>query len=817
MAVSASGKTVITANLGPDRSSATVLRESKGNWSIQNYPTPHSTPQDHEVYSLFDGIAFANAKQVWMSEGESGSVRLTDIETGAIRKKLSLNNAGMANSFSGDLAFDSVRSVLYVVDQAHFRVVAFDTKQGVQISSVSTGDLPYAISLSPDGSRAWVTNIGLFRYHVLPGADVKRARETGIPFPAYGFPSNDATSGIQVENGGGVLIAVPPLGDPEVRESSSVCALDLSQPEKPRVLAFIRTGVPFGSKSAGGSGPSGVLATAKAVYVSNAHNDTIDVIDPDTLALRTTIPLRIPGLENLRGIMPLGMAVTESDDRLLVAEAGLNAVGVIDLKTNQLIGHLPVGWFPVTVAVREGQVFVANTKGRGTGPSSIVVQPDYLDFGNAFRRGSVSIFPLPEPQELAKQTRVVLAANGFLPVHDRPVPTPPIHYVVIIVKENRTFDEVFGDMAVPGEKAEGVPELARFGVHGYAAGDKSRFSLQHINVTPNHHALAHQFAFSDNFYADSDVSVDGHHWVVGAYPDAWTESSLLSAYAGQKSFKLDETAPGRLLFAESNSSVHPEEQQEAGSLWQHLENHGISFRNFGEGFELAGNEEGEGEKPSGARLFTNMPMPDALFRNTSRTYPGFNMNIPDQYRAGQFISEIDRLYRQTGEPLPRLLFLHLPNDHTADPRPKDGYPYHASYVADNDVALGRIIEYLSNSPWWHEMAIFVTEDDAQSGKDHVDAHRTVFLGIGPYFKRNYVSHMNASFPAMLKTSFRLLGLPPLNLFDASAADLMDMFTDQPDFRSYEGLLTDSRLFDPALAREPLDPKPSIPMDGPPRR
>jgi hypothetical protein len=258
--------------------------------------------------------------------------------------------------------------------------------------------------------------------------------------------------------------------------------------------------------------------------------------------------------------------------------------------------------------------------------------------------------------------------------------------------------------------------------------------------------------------------------------------------------------------------VHPEDQPEGGTLWTHLEKHGVSFRNFGEGFEFAGNEEEPDEQPTGARLMTNIPMPDALYRNTSREYPGFNMNIPDQYRAEKFVSEIETLYRLTGKPLPRLVFVHLPQDHMAAPRPEAGYPYQASYVADNDLALGKIIEYLSHSPWWREMAIFVTEDDAQGGVDHIDAHRTVFLGISPWVRRNYVSHVNASFGSILKTTFELLQLPPLNLFDASANDLRDIFTDQPDYDPYTAVVEESRLFDPAKAVMPRNPGPSIPMD-----
>jgi hypothetical protein len=203
-----------------------------------------------------------------------------------------------------------------------------------------------------------------------------------------------------------------------------------------------------------------------------------------------------------------------------------------------------------------------------------------------------------------------------------------------------------------------------------------------------------------------------------------------------------------------------------------------------------------------------------LYRNTSREYPGFNMNIPDQFRADQFIHEMQEKYERGGQALPRFLFIHLPNDHMAETRPGDGYPFHASFVADNDYALGRIMEYLSNSPWWKEMAVFITEDDAQGGRDHIDSHRTLLLAAGPYVKRQYVSHIHASFPGLLKTVFRILGVPPLNLYDASASDLADCFTSSPDLTPFHVLPIDKRLFDPAAAKEPLHPKPSPRMDDP---
>jgi len=207
-------------------------------------------------------------------------------------------------------------------------------------------------------------------------------------------------------------------------------------------------------------------------------------------------------------------------------------------------------------------------------------------------------------------------------------------------------------------------------------------------------------------------------------------------------------------------------------------------------------------------------MPEALYRNTSRQYPNFNTNIPDQFRATQFIREMDELYGEGKQAFPRLLFLHLPNDHTAKPRPEDGYPFEASYIADNDYALGRILQYLSRLPEWKQMTVLITEDDAQSGVDHIDSHRTIFLGAGPYVKRNHVSRVNASFPALLKLAFRILRLPPLNLYDATAADMSDIFTSTPDFTPFILQPVSSAIFDPWKAKEPLEPQAPPIMDDP---
>ena len=194
--------------------------------------------------------------------------------------------------------------------------------------------------------------------------------------------------------------------------------------------------------------------------------------------------------------------------------------------------------------------------------------------------------------------------------------------------------------------------------------------------------------------------------------------------------------------------------------------------------------------------------PSPLTSNLSRDYPGLDPTIPDQVRASRFISEIDRVYRKGGAPLPRFVYIHLPNDQISPVRPEEGYPFPASYVAVNDVAVGRIVEYLSGTEWWKQMVIFVTEDDAHGGVDHIDSHRTVLLVAGPWVKKNYVSRFNSSFPGLLKTVLRLFGIGPLNLYDATATDLADCFKSTPDLAPYNALTTIPDLFDPAQAREP---------------
>jgi YVTN family beta-propeller protein len=811
MALSPSGREIVTANGGPWRVSLTILERTRDRWDVRQVDPPPGAdpagpgrqPGAADWHGVSTGLAFSGDRNVYVSEGNTGRIDMFDSHD-EVRRVIDINQGGYRDSFTGDLAFDFQHNILYAVDQANQRVAVIDARTRQVVASVPVGRLPFAMALSLDRRKLYVTNAGMFTYQLLPGADPEQTRSTGLPFPAFGFPSPEAWRGAQRPRAGGSVMA-PGLGDPNAPEANSVAVLDVSQPAAAKVVAWVRTGLPAGETEdgraiAGGSGPSGVCATAEEVFVSNANQDSIAVLNARTNRLEAEIPIRIAGLESLRGVLPIGLAYHEKSGWLLVAEAGIDAVGVIDVGQRRVLGHLPAAWFPTRVAVDEDTVFVANARGHGIGANAATGETLLNQFRfSQLYQGTLGTFRIPDVQDLPAHTAFVLEANGFRPrppdAAARDLPGD-IRHVVLIVKESRSYDEVLGDAGTAANgPAMGAPQLARFGVNGYVDGRRRRISLRGVDVAPNHHAIAHQWSFSDNFYSEADGGVDGHHWLTGAYPNAWVETSLLAVYGDGKDFRAG-AAPGRLAFAGRAASVQPEDFPEAGGIWDHLERHHVSFRNFGEGFELAGVAEGAGLEPTGARFLTNIPMPGALYRNTSRAYPGFNVHISDQYRASAFIAEIEERYAKTGAALPQFLYVCLPGDYLAPARPQDGYPYEESFLADNDYALGRILEYLSGTKWWGQMAVFVTEASAEGGYDHIDARRTLLLCAGPWAKRNYVSHTNTSIPGLLKTIFRLLGLSPLNLFDAAAADLSDCFAASPDPAGYRVRDVDKRLFEP---------------------
>jgi hypothetical protein len=368
---------------------------------------------------------------------------------------------------------------------------------------------------------------------------------------------------------------------------------------------------------------------------------------------------------------------------------------------------------------------------------------------------------------------------------------PHIKHCFLVIRENRTFDEILGDIA----GVNGDPSLARYGLDGWAEEDAK---ATHLKVTPNLHALTHHYAISDNYYVDSDVSADGHRWVMGIDPTPFFNTAWTSGYGDRRHGGPDSPQPGRRAMFGGADAPMPEDEPEFGSLWEHVAASGKEILNYGEGLELEGNDELEGSDPEGQRLFLNSPLPLPVFEHTVRRYPTFNLGIPDQFRATEF--ERDFRARLAKGIVPALIVIRLPDDHTTDARPKDGYPYRASYVADNDLALGRIVAFLSGTSIWKDSALFVTEDDAQGGVDHVDAHRSVLLVASPWVTPGSVSHQHTSMGSITRTIDELLGLGPLNLEDALAGEMTGIFNAAPHAEPFKFLPSDVRVFDPAKAR-----------------
>jgi hypothetical protein len=225
----------------------------------------------------------------------------------------------------------------------------------------------------------------------------------------------------------------------------------------------------------------------------------------------------------------------------------------------------------------------------------------------------------------------------------------------------------------------------------------------------------------------------------------------------------------------------------------------VSFFNFGESNEAVNSYETKFDTIFGASNSVVFPMPKVLFDNTSRDYAGYNTSIPDQFRVEQFEREFTRKWLSGKDTMPNFIGIQLPNDHTSKPRPEDGYPFIHSYVADNDLALGRMLDFLSKTPYWKSTLVIVTEDDPQGGVDHIDAHRSILMMAGPYVKRGYVSHKHANFGSILKTIYHILGVPYVNQYDATAALLDDFFIEKPDFKQYEALPHDPSVFQPEKA------------------
>ncbi len=828
LVLSPDGSLAVTANCGVQPFSVSIITDILGESpNTRRIPKGFDT-EEGVLESVYMGLAIAPDNQtLYVGGGQEGTVVIFDLRTDARSGQIEANGefegGRYKDSYIGDLALSRDGRILYALDQANFRLLIADTVSRKLLASIRLGRYPFGLALSPDGRHVYAANVGMFKYSRIGGANPDDPERQGLPYPPFSFLSKAAREGLEVEG-----YNVPGLGDPNVPESFSVWEVDITDPANPRVTAKVKTGVLVGEMvegipAVGGSSPNSVVATDRWAFVSNGNNDSISVIDTQKDSVVRTIQIQLDErLGSLRGIIPFGLALSPDQRKLYVAESGINAVGVVDTRSGEVLGHIPAGWFPSRLAVsKDGRcLIVANAKGFGSGPNGgpdFNPGPEGTYIGNLMK-GTVSVIPIPDDAALAGETQRVIA-NNFrfeerVPADrtdriDNPIPrypgekTSPIKHIVFVVKENRTYDEVFGQVA----SAEGLPGLARYGADVTFSSRDGLRKVEHATVMPNHLAFADRYAISDNFYCDSDVSADGHRWLVGVYPNEWVEVNVAASYGGGRDMRFDSPAPGQLAFVGASAAIYPEDYNEAGSIWDHFARHRVDYFNFGLSIQFATPVEDDiRSKYSGTRNVINYPAPAELIEHTSRIFATYNTSIPDQFRVDMFIREYNERWAGEGKTLPSFITVYLPNDHGAGERPEDGYPFRESYMADNDLALGRLIEFLSRTPFWKDMAIFVTEDDPQNGVDHVDAHRSLLMVVSPWAKKQQVSHVHASFGSIIKTLWHILGLPYLNHYDAGATDLADMFSGQPDYSPYSALPADPRIFDPQKALDPLDEK-----------
>jgi DNA-binding beta-propeller fold protein YncE len=798
MALSPDGKKSVTLHNGV----FTIIDlNSLGTIRVPSYDHKIKSPLSKGSYL---GVAFANdSKTVYLSGGDNGAVIIYDIESLTRLDSISLNGIvdgiDYNDSFTSDLVYNQNKNELIVLDRGNFRMVRIDLASGKLTASVKVGRQPFGLMLSPDRNTAFVANVGMYDYPLITGATPENYDTLLISHHPYGDNTRQSIHGTRVEGH-----KIPGVGSPLHPDAMSVFTIDL---QTNKVMDKFKTGHQIGhmiedAEVVGGASPNSIAVGDRFAYVSNATNDNISIIDYKNHKLVGDIPILVDArIDKYRGLLPFGLTLSKDEKTLYVALLGFNAVAVIDVESRSTKGLIPSGWGPARVQLSkdEKNIYVITCRGLGAGPNGGkgFVSPPQGYYVGDIQLGSFQKVSMPDVAQLAAYTKqsventfksTEVTDDGINPLPPLPgLRNSPIQYIVYITKENRTYDEIFGQLP----NATGDSTIARFGVHNeYTLPDSLRKKFPNLRISPNHHKAAKQFSFSDNYYCDSDASIHGHHWMMGVIPNEWVEvNSSVS-----KTTMLFSKASGR-RHPGTTGSMDPEDYGEIGGLWEALERQHVSFYNFGEANETAHVREEWYDTNTGAAHGVMVPMQKALFKRTSHNYAGYNTNIPDQYRMDQFEKEFTNKWIKGKEKFPSLITMQVPNDHGADIRPQDGYHYPSSFMVDNDLAVGRILHFLSRTKYWKNMLVIITEDDPQGGRDHIDAHRSVLLMAGPYVKRGYVSHNHANFGSILKTIYNILNVPYVNQFDVTASLLQDFFTPEPDYSPYTLEFHDSRIFD----------------------
>ncbi|MGL4649655.1 MAG: bifunctional YncE family protein/alkaline phosphatase family protein, partial [Caldilineaceae bacterium] len=710
-----------------------------------------------EVLANFDrtgrsvaGLAFSpEGDRIYYSRGSAGEIGVAEIEAGGeVEMEPSIDLGSSA--YPGGLSLSADGATIYVALFGLNQLGVVDIASG-DVITASVGSTPFGAFVSPDGARVFVSNWG----GSLPGED-------------------DVVDGLYNQ------IAIDPQTGATV--TGSVSVYDIAGGE---VIADVMVGLH----------PTAIAfdAASTRMYVANSNSDTVSVVDiaSDDFPVVEEIMVR-PSPDFPFGSMPNALDVSADGATLYVANGGNNAIAVVQLgaaarsaeatgdagESSLLAGMIPTEWFPVSVALSpdDATLYVANNKGQG----STNFLPGFVARSVYAVTGSLTTIPAPTADELAAYTEQVDANSEYMasladalqePRADvAPVPVPErvgepsvFEHVIYVIKENRTFDQVLGAM----EMGNGDPSLTMFGE----------------DATPNHHALARRFGLLDSFFTSTINSADGHMWVNESVANVFTERVFgyypLGMY-GSASLNLP-----------------------VDSLWSNALAHDVSIRNYGEMTLHATQEiqadgtytvtedwswsdiyaDWQDEENERFRFEAVGNLIPWLQENSMIEFPGYDLTIPDQMRVDLWEREFAE-YVENGE-LPQLSAIWLPVDHTAGT--SEGYPTPQAMLADNDLALGRVVEAVSNSPYWTNTVIFVVEDDSQDGVDHVDGHRTIAYAISAYSRPGAVISTPYNQTSMVRTIEQILGMPPINQFDLTAALMTEVFTTTPNLEPYTAL------------------------------
>lgn len=487
----------------------------------------------------------------------------------------------------------------------------------------------------------------------------------------------------------------------------------------------------------------------KRLYVANANENSVSVIDIGSMKVTETIVSSLFP-DALPGSTPNSVALTSDGNTLYIANADNNYIAVMDVSSqdgSRSLGFIPSGWYPSCVRVNQanGDIIIANAKGNSSFPNPHGPMPGHkvphVQYIGSLMKGTLEIVKKPPPEELRAYSAQVYTNSPYrrdTVANQKEIARllSPIKHVFYVIKENRTYDQVLGDMP----EGNGDTSLTFFGEL----------------VTPNLHALARQFVLLDNFYVDAEVSADGHNWSMAAYATDYVEKTWPTMY-GDRGGDFD-FGPGARISSPSS-----------GYIWDNCKAHNVTYRDYGEAVNVP-------EKVGDP----NTAMTAGLEGHVCPDYRGFDMDYSDLDREAVWEKEFDAFERDGG--LPQFNLVYFPNDHTNGTAKGKGTP--RSFAAQNDLAVGKFIDRLSKSKYWKESAVFIVEDDAQSGSDHVDAHRTTAFVISPYTKHRYVDHTMYSTSGLVGTIERIFGLPPMTQYDAAATPMVNSFTADGDFAQY---------------------------------